>query len=194
MSSTSPIKRLGGAPFYIILLVVLFVFAYFYLNDTNKKEQSLSEALELIRSEQFELEEVTLYGTSLEFKYMDAENKTVEVKKVIPYASMDRVLSILIDAQKKGQIEDFDYKEPMDFSSIMSVVSIVLLVVLIGVVFWVSIGRGQSDGKSAMSFGRSKARLHDPSKNKVTFADVAGADEEKEELTEVVDFLKNPQK
>lgn len=45
-----------------------------------------------------------------------------------------------------------------------------------------------------MSFGRSKARLHDPSKNKVTFADVAGADEEKEELTEVVDFLKNPKK
>ena len=45
-----------------------------------------------------------------------------------------------------------------------------------------------------MNFGRSKARLHDPSKNKVTFADVAGADEEKEELTEVVDFLKNPKK
>ena len=116
------------------------------------------------------------------------------MKKVIPYASVDRVLSILIDAQKRGQIEDFDYKEPMDFGGIMSVVSIVLLVVLIGIVFWVSIGRGQSDGKSAMSFGRSKARLHDPSKNKVTFADVAGADEEKEELTEVVDFLKNPQK
>ena len=194
MSSTNPVKKLGGAPFYIVLILMVFFFAYFFYNDSNTKQQSLSEALELIRSEQYQLEEVTLYGTSLEFKYEDEAGNANKVKKVIPYASVDRVLSILIDAQKRGQIEDFDYKEPMDFGGIMSVVSIVLLVVLIGIVFWVSIGRGQSDGKSAMSFGRSKARLHDPSKNKVTFADVAGADEEKEELTEVVDFLKNPQK
>ena len=194
MSSTNPVKKLGGAPFYIVLILLVFFFAYFFYNDSNTKQQSLSEALELIRSEQYQLEEVTLYGTSLEFKYEDEAGNANKVKKVIPYASVDRVLSILIDAQKRGQIEDFDYKEPMDFGGIMSVVSIVLLVVLIGIVFWVSIGRGQSDGKSAMSFGRSKARLHDPSKNKVTFADVAGADEEKEELTEVVDFLKNPQK
>lgn len=194
MSSTNPVKKLGGAPFYIVLILLVFFFAYFFYNDSNTKQQSLSEALEIIRSEQYQLEEVTLYGTSLEFKYEDEAGNANKVKKVIPYASVDRVLSILIDAQKRGQIEDFDYKEPMDFGGIMSVVSIVLLVVLIGIVFWVSIGRGQSDGKSAMSFGRSKARLHDPSKNKVTFADVAGADEEKEELTEVVDFLKNPQK
>lgn len=194
MSSTNPVKKLGGAPFYIVLILLVFFFAYFFYNDSNTKQQSLSEALELIRSEQYQLEEVTLYGTSLEFKYEDEAGNANKVKKVIPYASVDRVLSILIDAQKRGQIEDFDYKEPMDFGGIMSVVSIVLLVVLIGIVFWVSIGRGQSDGKSAMSFGRSKARLHDPSKNKVSFADVAGADEEKEELTEVVDFLKNPQK
>ena len=194
MSSTNPVKKLGGAPFYIVLILLVFFFAYFFYNDSNTKQQSLSESLELIRSEQYQLEEVTLYGTSLEFKYEDEAGNANKVKKVIPYASVDRVLSILIDAQKRGQIEDFDYKEPMDFGGIMSVVSIVLLVVLIGIVFWVSIGRGQSDGKSAMSFGRSKARLHDPSKNKVTFADVAGADEEKEELTEVVDFLKNPQK
>lgn len=194
MSSTNPVKKLGGAPFYIVLILLVFFFAYFFYNDSNTKQQLLSEALELIRSEQYQLEEVTLYGTSLEFKYEDEAGNANKVKKVIPYASVDRVLSILIDAQKRGQIEDFDYKEPMDFGGIMSVVSIVLLVVLIGIVFWVSIGRGQSDGKSAMSFGRSKARLHDPSKNKVTFADVAGADEEKEELTEVVDFLKNPQK
>ncbi|MDD2214656.1 MAG: ATP-dependent zinc metalloprotease FtsH, partial [Oscillospiraceae bacterium] len=49
-------------------------------------------------------------------------------------------------------------------------------------------------GKSAMNFGRSRARLNDPSSNKVTFKDVAGAEEEKHELQEVVDFLKNPAK
>jgi cell division protease FtsH len=59
---------------------------------------------------------------------------------------------------------------------------------------WFTYSRQAGDGKNAMSFGRSRAKLNDPSKNKVTFQDVAGADEEKEELTEVVDFLKNPKK
>ncbi|MBR0266705.1 MAG: ATP-dependent zinc metalloprotease FtsH [Clostridia bacterium] len=58
---------------------------------------------------------------------------------------------------------------------------------------WFLMMRAQGGGNGrVMSFGRSRARMQDPSKNKVTFADVAGADEEKEELQEMVDFLKNP--
>lgn len=68
---------------------------------------------------------------------------------------------------------------------------IIMLVILI--VVWYVMMRAQGGGNGrVMSFGRSHARLQDPSKNKVTFADVAGADEEKEELQEMVDFLKNP--
>ncbi|MCQ2437856.1 MAG: ATP-dependent zinc metalloprotease FtsH [Clostridia bacterium] len=61
--------------------------------------------------------------------------------------------------------------------------------------FWYFMMRRQAGANSGMAnFGKSRARLSDPSANKVTFADVAGADEEKEELQEVVDFLKNPAK
>ncbi len=60
---------------------------------------------------------------------------------------------------------------------------------------WYFLMRQQSGGgKGVMSFGKSKARLTDPSKNKVTFRDVAGAEEEKEELREIVEFLKDPKK
>ena len=62
-------------------------------------------------------------------------------------------------------------------------------------VFWILIMRQQSGGgNKVMSFGRSRARVFDPDKNKITFADVAGADEEKEELAEIVDFLRSPKR
>ena len=66
--------------------------------------------------------------------------------------------------------------------------------IIIAVLFWVFFLRQANGGGGAMSFGKSKAKMTDPSKTTVTFMDVAGADEEKEELKEVVDFLKNPQK
>ncbi len=68
-----------------------------------------------------------------------------------------------------------------------------LIVTALFLVFWFFMMRSQGGGNSkVMNFGRSHARVQDPAKNKVTFADVAGADEEKEELQEMVDFLRNP--
>ena len=62
-------------------------------------------------------------------------------------------------------------------------------------VFWYMMMRQQTGGNSkVMSFGKSHANMVDPNKNKITFADVAGADEEKDELKEIVDFLKEPKK
>ncbi|MDQ9748910.1 cell division protein FtsH, partial [Acinetobacter baumannii] len=54
--------------------------------------------------------------------------------------------------------------------------------------------RQQGGGGKAMSFGKSRAKMQDPSAKKLTFKDVAGLDEEKEELEEIVDFLKSPKK
>ncbi len=68
-----------------------------------------------------------------------------------------------------------------------------LIISLVLVLVWYLMMRAQTGGgNKVMSFGKSHARLQEPGKNKVTFADVAGADEEKEELQEMVDFLRNP--
>jgi cell division protease FtsH len=87
-------------------------------------------------------------------------------------------------------------KPPSENSWFMSIlVSWLPMIVLIGVwIFFMRQMQGGAGGGKAMSFGKSKARLIDDKKEKVTFANVQGIDEAKEELAEVVDFLKNPAK
>ena len=67
-------------------------------------------------------------------------------------------------------------------------------IALIGILFFFMMRQQQGSGNKALSFGKSRARMSVGDKNKKTFADVAGADEEKEELAEIVEFLRNPKK
>ncbi len=89
----------------------------------------------------------------------------------------------------------FDNEEPATTPWWMDWVPLIVTMGLFGL-FWYFMMRQQTgSGKGGvMSFGKSRARLTDPSKNKVTFGDVAGADEEKEELREIVEFLKDPKR
>ncbi|MBN1891433.1 MAG: ATP-dependent zinc metalloprotease FtsH [Clostridiales bacterium] len=194
MTTAQPPKKLGGAPFYIALLLLIFVVGWLYFNESQKEEISLSEVLSEINNEELEIETVVLNGTIIEYSYEDSEGKLVQVSKEVPGEYVDTLIQSMLEAEKDGKIEKFDYKEPLDLGFIMSIVTVVIMVAVLGFFLWISFARSQSDGKNAISFGRSKARLHDPTKHEVSFADVAGADEEKEELSEFVDFLKNPKK
>ena len=90
---------------------------------------------------------------------------------------------------------DFEvqYRAPVQVPWWYEFLPYVIMLVLMAA-FWIVMMRAQggASGRGVMNFGRSRARMQDGQKNRVTFADVAGADEEKEELQEMVDFLKNP--
>lgn len=187
-------KRFGGGPFFVGLLVLILIMALLVYSESNQEEISLSEVITNINSPDNGIENVVLTGTLLEYKYTDTDGKEVLVRKDVPPESVDTVVKILLEAKNEGKIKDYDYRKPVDLGFLLSIVSIVIMVGVLGFFLWFSFMRSQSEGKNAISFGRSKARLHDPSKHDVTFADVAGADEEKAELSEFVDFLKNPKK
>ena len=186
-------KAPGGMSFYIILLAVIILLSIFMSQAAKTEDTTLSDLLTRIDSGSISSVKVSGYTIEItERKVGDTAPKSYS-KQISPMW-MDHLISLLEDAEANDKIDSFDYIEPTDFSSWLNIIVILLMLGGMGVFVWFTYSRQAGDGKNAMSFGRSRAKLNDPTKNKVTFQDVAGADEEKEELREVVDFLKNPKK
>ncbi|HEX3016805.1 MAG TPA: ATP-dependent zinc metalloprotease FtsH [Caproicibacter sp.] len=92
---------------------------------------------------------------------------------------------------------DFNLNKPAETSWLSSLMPTLLLLVVVGVFWWIMMKRlntSMGDAGKQMNFGKAKIKQMADEKRKTTFADVAGADEEKEELREIVEFLKNPRK
>ncbi len=186
-------RPLRGLSFYIIMLAGIIALSFMVSNFSERKQDTYSQVIDRIKNG--EVSEVILNGYNLTAKLANPEEggpKEISVR-VSPFW-MEKLYDDLNEAQEEHEDFIFDYKEPVDFSSWINLIFLLIMVGGVIFFFWISYSRQSGDGRNAMSFGRSKAKLSDPSKNKETFNDVAGADEEKEELAEVVDFLKNPKK
>jgi len=88
---------------------------------------------------------------------------------------------------------DFDFQKESPFSGAMAA-TLLVPILLAGVIIWVFMRQISAGNNKALAFGKSRARLHGPADEKVTFEDVAGVEEAKEELMEIVDFLKDPKR
>ena len=177
---------------WLIIGIILVVLISSIIENRDNK-LAYSELISKI--EAGEVKEITLSsdGAKAEVKLKN-ENFTKEVN--IP--SVENLMNSLNDSMKAGAVKVTEKSE-----SIWMVIFSLLTpfgILIIFFVFWfllmggVQSGNGGAGGKT-MSFGKSRARMINPSdKNRVTFDDVAGVDEEKEELEEIVEFLKNPRK
>ncbi|MGD8192521.1 ATP-dependent zinc metalloprotease FtsH [Brevibacillus ginsengisoli] len=104
------------------------------------------------------------------------------------------VLTIINDKIDQGKIKKVDFQKQEGNSIWLTFLTSIIPFVIIFILFFFLLNQAQGGGSRVMNFGKSKAKLYNDEKKRVTFDDVAGADEEKAELVEVVEFLKDPRK
>jgi cell division protease FtsH len=205
-------KFLRGPGFYILVLLLIVLMVQLFGSASNQEDRMISydELMTLVK--EGSVKEVLV--TDRYLVGLKASDSAVKDDKLFPKQydfSVDipsRELFYLdlkaikgagdLNAADASSTLDFGFKvtyaEPAGVPWWSTLIPFVLMAVLLGVFWYFAMQQSQGANNKAMSFGKSRARMSVGNKNNVTFADVAGADEEKEELKEIVDFLKSPAK
>jgi len=179
---------------FLILLTAAGLVMLFQSPFEKADSVSVSELVTKINAGQ--VKEITVKGDNMEIVLTEGDKKLVSQKEG-GISAFETLLNLGADKEKLSafniQVKDETGGVVLILSSVLPIILPFLLIVLF---FWYMFGQAQKGSMQAFSFGKSKARLASSQngKKKVTFADIAGLIEAKEEISEVVEFLKEPKK
>lgn len=177
---------------FIVLFVASGLVALFNSPSTEKVPAPLSEVVGKINAEQ--VKEIIVQGDELDVTLKDDQHL---LSKKEPGISAFETLANLGADQGKLGLVNIEVREPSGLSVIISqLLPIILPFLLVLLIFWFMFRQAQRGSMQAFQFGKSKAKLANlgTGKKRITFKDVAGLIEAKEEVTEVVEFLRDPKK
>ena len=183
-----------GNLLYAILLFLILSSIYTFITGQEKEKEviALSQVAADVRAGL--ISSIDVEGDDLKLTYADASERT-SMKD--PSTSLSETLASYGTTPEELSKVAIAIKNPSGFEYwFLTLAPMLLPLVFLIVLFWFLARQVKGAGMQAFTFGQSKARIIDPSdtNQRVTFADVAGAKEAKEELLEIVDFLKNPKK
>jgi len=178
---------------FLIFLTISAIFALFSQPFEQEKEISLSQLIKDIEEEK--IEKIIVSGNEISITYLD-ETKA-KTRKETEIALSDTLLNYGLSEEKinKANIGIEEEGGLLFWLGPLSIIILPLLFLLL--FFWLIFRQAKTGAMQAFNFGKAKARLfgaEGQSKEKITFKDVAGLKEAKQELEEIVDFLKNPKK
>ena len=178
---------------FLILITAAGLVILFQSPLKNSGQIGLSELADKINAG--EVKEIAVKGDELDIVLID--DKMLVSQKESGVSAFESLLNLGADPKKLSganiKIEDAESGAALIFAALIPVVLPIIFILLI---FWLMFNQAQKGSMQAFSFGKSKARLAnlDGSKKKITFRDVAGLIEAKEEISEVVEFLRDPKK
>ena len=177
---------------YILIFVVIIMLVQSMVEPPTQVT-SISYSDLVVEIENNNVKTLTFTENEVEGEFKDGKEFTSYIPSLF-YFSGAFYDNHLVEKIEAGEIEVIGEPVPPTPLWLQALPTIGMLV-LLGVLWYVFMKQSQGGGTGkAMSFGKSRARMVKDDEKKITFADVAGLDEEKEELSEIVDFLKNPAK
>ena len=174
--------------YLLIFLVIVGIFGTF--NSANKPTKELSYHEFVTALESDKITEADIQPDNLVYVVkgkLEGYDKGESFVANIPRDDQE----LMNDIRAAAKDNAFDFKQAPETNGFVQFFTGIIPFVIILILFFFLMNQSQGGGNRMMSFGKSKAKLYDDQKKKVRFTDVAGADEEKQELVEVVDFLKD---
>ncbi len=176
---------------YVILIAAVIFLIYSYVSEGDSTPglpiQELAADLNA-----GEVKKLSVRGNDIEVVYDDGQMALA--RKEPGSTAVEQLQAFGVKEEALQALDSFNVEEPTDWTSLFSIGGTLLGIIAMGVVAYLFIRQFQGANNQAMSFGKSKARMFSGDRPTVSFDDVAGVDEAKEELEEVVEFLEEPQK
>lgn len=181
-------KKKGAKNAVFIALVVLFGLFFYSYSQQQKPDLETIPLTQVIQDANAgKFEEIVVKGSTLEITEKGKEEPTLTSRK-------DAETGLVEEGLESGAVT-VTYEEESNSGETWTAIGVNLLpVIIIGFILFFMLRSAQGQGNQAMSFGKSRARLYGNEKDKVNFKDIAGSDEAKTDLQEVVEFLKFPKK